>query len=224
MTNHWTDLANVDYFLVIGSNPAENHPISFHWVTQALENRGAKLLVVDPRFSRTAAKAHMYAPLRSGTDIAFVNGMINRILENNLYNADYIKYYTNASFKVNAAFRAYLNANTPFPGTFPGLNTSANPPTYDKTTWGYQVDPNTGIPLKDDTLQDSNCIFQIMKQFFSRYTPEVVEKITGCPQATLIQVTDEYAKTAAPDKAGTIMYAMGATQHTYGTQNIRAYG
>jgi len=224
MTNHWTDLANVDCFLVIGSNPAENHPIAFHWITKALENRGAKLLVVDPRFSRTAAKAHMYAPLRSGTDIAFVNGMINRILENNLYNEAYVKAYTNASFLVNANFRAYMEANAPFPGTFPGLNTTTNPAAYNKADWGYQADSNTGIPLRDPTLQNPDCVFQIMKKFFSRYTPEIVEKITGCPQATLIQVTDEYAQTAAPDKAGTIMYAMGATQHTYGTQNIRAYG
>ena len=96
MTNHWNDLANADVILIMGGNPAENHPISFRWVTKAIE-KGAKLICVDPRFTHSAAKAHIYASLRSGTDIAFLGGMIKYILDNDLIQHEYVVEYTNAS-------------------------------------------------------------------------------------------------------------------------------
>src|SRR5512137_2630741 len=104
MTNHWNDFANSDVILIMGSNPAANHPISFKWI-QAAVDKGAKLICVDPRFTQSAAKAHIYAPLRSGTDIAFLGGMIKYILDNDLIQEAYVKSYTNASFLVNPAFK-----------------------------------------------------------------------------------------------------------------------
>ena len=98
MTNHWVDFKNSDVILIMGSNPASNHPVSFKWIQEAVDKRGAKIICVDPRFTQSAAKAHLYAPLRSGTDIAFLGGMIKYILDNKLYFEEYVKNYTNASF------------------------------------------------------------------------------------------------------------------------------
>ena len=103
MTNHWIDIRNSDCILIMGSNAAENHPISFKWVTEAM-NRGAKLISVDPRFTRTSAKADIYAPLRSGTDIAFLGGMIKYILDNNKYFTEYVAEYTNAAFILSDSY------------------------------------------------------------------------------------------------------------------------
>ncbi len=214
MTNHWIDLGNADVILVMGSNPAENHPISFKWITKAKEEKGAILISVDPRFTRTSAKADIYAPIRSGTDIAFLGGMINYIITNRLYFEDYIKLYTNASFLVNPDFKLPGDNG----GVFSGYDTEAQK--YDKATWVFQKDSN-GIIKKDLTLQSPNCVFQLLKKHFSRYTPDVVSKITGTPQEILLNIYKAFASTGKPDKAGTIMYAMGWTQHTVGVQNIR---
>ena len=121
MTNHWIDLKNTDCVFVIGANPAENHPASMKWVTVAQEQRGAKIIVVDPRFTRTASRADVYAPLRAGTDIAFLGGIINYVLENELYHKDYVQYYTNASFVVAQDFQG--------PGDLDGLFSGYNPDT-----------------------------------------------------------------------------------------------
>ena len=99
MTNHWIDIGNSDVILIMGSNAAENHPISFKWIMRAMD-KGAKLISVDPRFTRTSSKADMYAPLRSGTDIAFLGGMLKYILDNDLIHEEYVKEYTNAGFVV----------------------------------------------------------------------------------------------------------------------------
>ena len=104
MTNHWIDIKNSDCILIMGSNAAENHPVSFKYVTEAMEN-GAKLISVDPRFTRTSSKADIYTALRSGTDIAFLGGMIKYILDNRLYNEEYVAAYTNASFLVSKSFK-----------------------------------------------------------------------------------------------------------------------
>lgn len=210
MTNHWIDLRNADVILIMGSNAAENHPISFKWVTKAME-KGAKLISVDPRFTRSSAKAHIYAPLRSGTDIAFLGGMIKYILENNLYQKDYVEEYTNASFLVDEKFGFE-------DGLYSGYDAKGRK--YDKSTWKYQVDAK-GIPKTDKTLQDPHCVFQLLEKHYSRYTVDLVSKITGTSKDDLVKVYKAYAESGKPGKAGTIMYAMGWTQHTVGTQNIR---
>ncbi len=214
MTNHWIDVKNADVILVMGANPAENHPISMKWVLRAQE-KGGKLIVVDPRFTRTAAKANIYAPMRSGTDIAFLGGMIKYILDNHLYFKDYVVNYTNAAFLVNPDFKG--------PGELKGLFSGYNDKTrkYDKKTWSYQMDEK-GIPKKDLSLKDKNCVFQLLKRHYSRYKLETVSSITGTPKEKLLEVYKTYASTGKPNRAGTELYAMGWTQHTVGTQNIRA--
>jgi len=220
MTNHWIDIRNADRILIIGSNAAENHPISFKWVTKALE-RGAKLISVDPRFTRTSSKADIYAPLRSGTDIAFINGMIKYILDDmeknpDNYNMEYVREYTNASFMINPGFELPADGDGLFSGYDPQKRA------YDKKTWQYQKDEK-GIPKKDPTLRNPNCVFQLLKKHVSRYDPKTVCSITGTPEDAYNEVCKAYAESGAKGKAGTIMYAMGTTQHTYGTQNIRGY-
>ncbi|OGR18103.1 MAG: formate dehydrogenase-N subunit alpha [Desulfobacterales bacterium GWB2_56_26] len=213
MTNHWIDLKNADVILAMGSNPASNHPISMKWIMRARE-KGAKLICVDPRFTQTAAKADLYAPLRSGTDIAFLGGMINYILEKDLYFKDYVVNYTNASFLVNPDYKGPADLD----GLFSGYN--AEKRNYDKKTWSFQLDEN-GIALKDPTLQNPNCVFQLLKKHYSRYNVDKVVDITGTPKDKLLAVYELFGSTGKPDRAGTECYAMGWTQHTVGTQNIR---
>jgi formate dehydrogenase major subunit len=213
MTNHWIDLKNADVILVMGSNPAANHPVSMKWIMRARE-KGAKLICVDPRFSQTAAKADLYAPLRSGTDIAFLGGMIRYIIENNLYFREYLVNYTNASFLVNPDYKGPAELD----GLFSGYNEEKR--NYDKSTWTLQKDEE-GIVLRDPTMEDPNCVFQHLKRHYERYTPEKVSGITGTPLDKLIEVYKIYGSTGTPDRVGTECYAMGWTQHTVGTQNIR---
>jgi len=210
MTNHWIDIGNSDCVLIMGSNAAECHPISFKYVGQAMK-KGAKLISVDPRFTRTSSRADIYTALRSGTDIAFLGGMINYIIDNKLYNQDYVAAYTNASFIVGKAF-GFKD------GLFAGYNKKTRQ--YDKSKWAFEMDKN-GVPEMDRSLKDSRCAFQLLKKHFSRYNTKLVSSITGTPEADLQKVYRAYAATGATGKAGTIMYAMGWTQHTVGTQNIR---
>jgi formate dehydrogenase major subunit len=211
MTNHWIDIRNSDCILIMGSNAAENHPISFKWVTEAMK-RGAKLINVDPRFTRSSAKADIYAPLRSGTDIAFLGGMIKYIIENNKYFEPYVAEYTNAAFILDDGYGFD-------DGLFSGYDAATRK--YDKSKWAFKKDAD-GIPLKDRTLQDPRCVFQLLKQHFSRYDTDTVSSITGTPKEDLKIIYETYAATGIKGKAGTIMYAMGWTQHTVGVQNIRA--
>jgi formate dehydrogenase major subunit len=220
MTNHYIDIRNADRILIIGSNAAENHPISFKWVTEAM-SRGAKLISVDPRFTRTSSKAHVYARMRSGTDIAFMGGLINWIIndmESNHanYNMDYVKQYTNAAFIVNPDIK--LPGDNGQNGLFSGFDPSKK--AYDKSAWAYA---NNTRPLTDPDLQDPNCVFQLMKKQYSRYDLDTISSITGIPKDKLEEVYRTYAESGAKGRAGTIMYAMGTTQHTYGVQNIRTY-
>jgi formate dehydrogenase major subunit len=210
MTNHWIDIRNSDCILIMGSNAAENHPISMKWVEKAMDN-GAPLISVDPRFTRTSSKADIYAPLRSGTDIAFLGGMMNYILANNKFHTEYAANYTNASFIVGSKFDFK-------DGLFSGFDPKAKK--YDKSQWAFEKDEN-GVPKRDLTLKDPRCVFQLMKKHYSRYTLKTASSITGTPEADLKKVWETYAKTGASDKTGTIMYAMGWTQHTVGVQNIR---
>jgi formate dehydrogenase major subunit len=215
MTNHWIDIGNSDCILIIGSNAAENHPVSFKWVTQARE-KGATLICVDPRFTRTAAKADLYAGLRSGTDIAFVGGMIRYVLDHDLYHREYVAEYTNASFLIDPRYQGPAELN----GLFSGYDPLER--RYDKTTWGYQYDP-AGLPKRDKTLTDPQCVFQLLKKHFARYDPETVCRITGTSRGQFEKICRVYGATGKPGKAGTILYAMGTTQHTNGTQNVRTY-
>jgi formate dehydrogenase major subunit len=221
MTNHWIDFKNSDCILVMGSNPAANHPISFKWITEAMD-RGGKLVCVDPRFTQSAAKAHIYAPLRSGTDIAFLGGMIKHILDNSLYFEEYVREYTNASFLVTPEFKMPGDNEGVFSGLIGTKTTEGyTSATYDKTTWSFQRDADGQIKT-DPSLQDPNCVFQLLKKHYSRYTVDTVVSITGTPKDKLLEVYAAYTATHKPDKAGTILYAMGWTQHTVGVQNIRA--
>jgi len=210
MTNHWIDIKNSDCILVMGSNAASNHPISFKWVTEAMKH-GAKLISVDPRFTQTSSKADFYTALRSGTDIAFLGGMIKYILDNNKYFTEYVAEYTNAAFIIADTF----GFND---GLFSGYDPKAHK--YDKSTWAFVKDEK-GIPKKDRSLQDPRCVLQLLKKHYSRYDLDTVSAITGTPKEDLQTVYEMYAATGQTGKAGTIMYAMGWTQHTVGVQNIR---
>ncbi|MCU0571943.1 MAG: formate dehydrogenase-N subunit alpha [Syntrophobacteraceae bacterium] len=211
MTNHWIDFANSDCILIMGSNPAENHPISFRWIMKAKE-RGATIIHVDPRFTRTSTKADIYVPLRSGTDIAFLGGMIKFILEKDLYFKEYVVNYSNAAYIVGEKF-AFKD------GLFSGYN--AEKRAYDASNWAFVMDEN-GLPKMDLTLQDPRCVFQLLKAHYARYDLDTVSTITGTPKEGLLKVYETYSATGVPDKAGTNLYAMGWTQHTVGVQNIRA--
>ncbi len=211
MTNHWIDIKNSDCILIMGSNAAENHPISFKWVTKAKE-KGAKLIHIDPRFTRTSAKADIYAPIRSGTDIAFLGGFIKYILDHKLYFKEYVVNYTNASFIVNRKFKFK-------DGVFSGFDPKTRK--YDKSYWKFELD-RKGNPKKDPSLSHKRCVFQLLKKHYQRYTLERVAEATGMPKDAILKIYKTYAATGRPDKSGTIMYAMGWTQHTVGVQNIRA--
>jgi formate dehydrogenase-N alpha subunit len=228
MTNHWVDIKNSDVIMIIGSNAAENHPISFKWINEA-RKKGAKLISVDPRFTRSSATADLYARMRSSCDIAFINGMIKWVMDDmeahpEKYNMTYVTEYTNMSFLIDPTFTLPGDNGGKFSGfqtvdEIAGLGQFGS---YDKSTWKWQTDAD-GIPLKDKTLKDPNCVFQLLKKHLSRYTVEAVCDVTGTDPDVYRQVCELYTSTGAPGKSGTIMYAMGTTQHTHGTQNIRAY-
>lgn len=229
MTNTWTDIQNADFILVMGGNAAEAHPVGFKWVIEAKKNKGTKLIVCDPRFNRTASVADYYVPIRSGTDIAFLGAVINWLLENDKVQWDYVKNYTNAAFIVadgygfneglfsgHADYKAQAGAVTP-PAAPQDAKGAA---VYDKDSWTYELDEQ-GYARLDPTLQHPRCVWQMMKQHYAQYTPEMMSRITGTPIKDFLQICEALGATAARDKAGTILYALGWTQHTYGSQNIR---
>ncbi len=212
MTNSWTDIKNTDLVVIMGGNAAEAHPCGFKWVTEAKANRGAKLIVVDPRFTRSASVADLYAPIRQGTDIAFLLGVINYCIQNDKIHWDYAKAFTNAPYLVKEGF-AYQD------GLFTGYDESKRD--YDKSTWQYQIGPD-GFVMADDTLQNPRCVWNLLKQHVSVYTPEMVERICGTPKDKFLKVAQMIAETSSPTKTMTSMYALGWTQHSKGSQNIRA--
>ncbi len=212
MTNHWIDLQHSDLIMIIGSNAAENHPISFKWIQKALE-KGGKLISVDPRFTRSSTKADVYVPLRSGTDIAFIGGIINYILKKKKYHKEYVAHYTNGAFLVNPKF-GFAE------GHFTGFNESQNK--YEKDSWTYQMD-RKDLPKMDRTLKNENCVINRLEKHFDRYDVDTVCSITGTPKKEFLEICELWGEMGVPDKVGTIMYAMGTTQHTHGTQNIRSY-
>ncbi|CAG2136900.1 formate dehydrogenase major subunit [Cupriavidus plantarum] len=212
MTNHWVDIKNADVILIMGGNAAEAHPCGFKWVTEAKAHNKARLIVVDPRFTRSASIADYYVPIRTGTDIAFLGGVINYLLTNDKIQHEYVKSYTDFSFIVREDFKFE-------DGIFSGYD--AEKRFYDKSTWEYERGED-GYVKTDPTLAHPRCVYQLMKAHYARYTPEVVEKICGSPKDKFLKVCEMMASTATPTRAMTIMYALGWTQHSIGSQNVRS--
>jgi formate dehydrogenase major subunit len=213
------DLPNSDLIIIQGSNFAENHPVGFRFVTQAKE-RGAFVVHVDPRFTRTSALADMYLPIRSGTDIAFTGGLINYVLQNDVYFKEYVHAFTNATYLVHPDFADTEDLD----GLFSGFDPEKN--VYDTKTWKYEleesVDGKRPMPKKDPTLQHPRCALNVMKKHFARYTPEVVERICGTPRDGYLKLCELVAKNGGRERTMSYCYAMGWAQHTVGVQNIRA--
>ena len=211
MTNHWVDIRNANIVLIMGGNAAEAHPCGFKWVIEAKKHNAAKLIVCDPRFTRSASVADYYAPLRTGTDIAFLGGVINYLITHDKIQHDYVKNYTDLTFLVDEKFDFK-------DGLYSGYDSKAHK--YDRSSWNYQKGPD-GYVKTDPTLQHPRCVYQLLKKHYSRYTPEIVEKICGTPKEQFLKVAEMIASTAPADKTMTIMYALGWTQHSLGSQMIR---
>jgi formate dehydrogenase major subunit len=211
MTNTWQDIKNADVVLVMGGNAAEAHPCGFKWVIEAKIENKAKLVVVDPRFTRTASVADYYAPIRPGTDIAFLSGVIRYLLEKDLIQHEYVRAYTNANLIVKEGFGCE-------DGLFTGYDEQKH--NYDKSSWDYELD-DQGFAKIDETWQNPRCVINMLKKHVDRYTPEMVSRITGTPVDKYLEVCALIASTAKPDKALTSLFALGWTQHSVGAQNIR---
>ena len=211
MTNHWVDIKNADLILIMGGNAAEAHPCGFKWVTEAKAHNKARLIVVDPRFTRSASIADVYAPIRTGTDIVFLGAVVAYLLANDKIQHEYVKSYTDFTFIVREDF------------TFnEGIYSGYDPQTrkYDKHTWDYEMGAD-GFVKTDPTLAHPRCVYQLMKQHYARYTPEMVERVCGTPKEKFLQIAEMMASTSTPTRAMTIMYALGWTQHSVGSQMIR---
>ena len=228
---------------------AECHPVGFQWVMEA-KARGATLIHVDPRFTRTSAMADVHVPLRAGSDIAFLGGIINYVLQNEKYFRDYVVAYSNASVILTEDFRDTEDLD----GVFSGLDAETR--TYDYRTWQYEgmtvqaasgqrdmayadllrsIDeaargethgsggPAIGVgdPQRDPTLQHPRCVFQVLKRHFSRYTPEMVERVCGVPRGTFLRVCETITENSGRDRTTAFAYAVGWTQHSVGVQYIR---
>jgi formate dehydrogenase major subunit len=229
--------------VIQGSNMAEAHPVGFQWVMEA-KARGAKVIHVDPRFTRTSALSDQFVPIRVGTDIAFLGGVINHVLQNELDFREYVVAYTNASTIVSEDFQDTDDLD----GLFSGFDPESR--TYDPTSWQY-ADPEhkregqhrqqheqqretasalqhethglevQGDPPKDPTLQHPRCVYQILKRHFSRYTPEMVERVCGVPQAEFLEVCRAWTEASGRERTTALVYSVGWTQHSVGVQYIR---
>ncbi len=211
MTNSWTDIRNTDLVVIMGGNAAEAHPCGFKWVAEAKASRGAKLIVVDPRFTRSASVADVYAPIRQGSDIAFLMGVINYCIQNDKVQWEYVKAFTNAPYLIKDGF-AYKD------GLFTGYDEAKRD--YDKSSWDYQIGED-GFVVADDTLSHPRCVWNMLKQHVAQYTPELVERICGTPKDKFLKIAEMIAECSSPTKTMTSMYALGWTQHSKGSQNIR---
>jgi formate dehydrogenase major subunit len=214
-TTFLMDLKFSDLIIIQGSNFAENHPVGFRFVTEA-KQRGATVVHVDPRFTRTSALADLYIPIRSGTDIAFTGGLINHVLQTDAYFKEYVHAYTNATYLVHPDFADTEDLD----GMFSGFDPSSN--TYDTATWKYERDPATGMPVKDPTLAHPRCALNVMKRHFARYTPEMIERVCGTPPEQFRKLCALVAANGGRERTMVYCYAMGWAQHTVGVQNIRA--
>ncbi len=246
-TTFLMDLQRTDCMVVMGSNFAENHPVGFRFVMKA-QQRGGKLLHIDPRFTRTSALADTYAPIRAGSDIVFLGALINYTINSRRWNEepffrDYVVNYTNAATLVNPEYQSH---NVDDDGFFTGFNPQNRQ--YDTKSWQYQTEqtgaapapatsqtPDTstssfsarvgqllgGAPKTDPTLQDPNCVFQILKKHYARYTPELVEQVCGTPREKFVEIAETLLNSSGPDKTAAFAYAVAWTQHTTGVQMIR---
>src|SRR5688500_10547770 len=265
MTNGWVDIKNTDMMLIMGGNPAECHPCGFKWPIEAKLKRNAKMIVVDPRFTRTAATADMFLQIRAGSDIAFLGGLINYAIQNNRIAKDYLINYTNAAFIIKEGFKLPEDdlfsgfdgdsnydtetRNHEGAGGGSGSGGTQTPPDKSPSAAGGVMSGATGgghqpeggrvaaaqggtktpppLPANvayDLSLQHERWVFQLLRKQYSRYTPEMVERITGIPKDQFLKAADLFTsirKDGSVKKAGTIIYAVGWTQHTTGTQIIR---
>ncbi|KXV66880.1 formate dehydrogenase [Acetobacter orleanensis] len=212
MTNNWVDIKNANVVLIMGGNPAEAHPVGFKWVMEAKIRNGAKVLVVDPRFNRSAAVADFYAPIRAGSDAAFMLGVINYLLSHDKIQHDYVKAYTNAALIVREDF-AFED------GLFTGYDVEKRK--YDKSSWTYERDEK-GFARQDPTLQNPRCVINLLRKHVERYTPEMVTQLSGTPVKDFLYVCETLASTSAPDLTSTFLFALGWTHHTNGAQVIRS--
>jgi formate dehydrogenase major subunit len=211
MTNHWVDIKNADLVLIMGGNAAEAHPCGFKWVIEAKHHNKARLIVVDPRFTRSAAMSDYYAPIRAGSDIAFLGGVINYLLSNDRIQKEYVRHYTNATFLINEGYKFE-------DGLFSGYDEAKR--AYNNASWAYELDEK-GFAKVDMTMQHPRCVLNVMKQHYARYTPEKVSEICGTPKDKFLEVCKQIAETSVPGKVMTVMYALGWTQHSQGSQIIR---
>jgi formate dehydrogenase major subunit len=238
-TTNQMDVRFADSVFIMGSNMAECHPVAFRFVMHA-KLAGAKVIHADPRFTRTSALADLYAPLRAGSDIAFLGGLIRYVLEQERYFKDYVVAYTNAATLITGDYKD----TEELAGLFSGFDPDRKE--YDPTSWRYDAEPRerpgnqpvrdlndastfsarggklTRTPRTDPTLQDPRCVFQILRRHYARYTPELVEQVCGTPRATFLKVAEALCDASGPERTGVICYAVGWTQHTTGVQMIRA--
>jgi len=237
-TTNLQDLQNADCVLIEGSNMAEAHPVGFRHPMIA-KRKGATLIHVDPRFTRTSALCDIYAPLRPGTDIAFLGGLINYVIQNERYFKDYVVHYTNAATLVSEDFE-----DAGADGLFSGWDEEKH--RYDPSSWRYEgtpidyasvggsqgrivgediggeSDPTDGEPRPTDrTLQHERCVFQVLKRHFAKYTPEMVEKVCGTPREAFLKVAQTICENSTPERTTSLCYAVGWTQHSKGVQIIR---
>jgi ferredoxin len=219
-SNYPRDLANSDCILIMGSNMAESRPVSFHWPVLA-QHRGSVLIHVDPRYTRTSAVADVFVKIRPGTDIAFLGGIIRYILEHERYFKEYVVHYTNAATLIADEYRHEEEA-----GLFAGFNPSTG--TYDLIpgAWEYMCEPGPhgarGLPRTDPTLQNPACVLQILKRHYARYTPQAVSRVCGCRPEDVIKVAELLCRNSGRERTSAIAYALGWTQHSTGSQMIRA--
>jgi formate dehydrogenase major subunit len=230
---------NSEAILIMGSNMAENHPVGFQWVIEARE-RGAHVIHVDPRFSRTSAMATLWAPLRAGSDLLFLGGLVNYALERGKVFREYVVHYTNAA----AILPAGSGTPEDLSGLFSGWDSTSGK--YDPGAWPFQRSPagdgpspdaaqngghtkESGTPAtdvsdydRDPTLEHPRCVYQILKRHFARYTPEMVERYCGVRKERFLEIADAYCSASGPEKTGAICYAVGWTQHSTGVQIIRS--
>ncbi len=210
MTNHWRDIRHADVILINGANPAEAHPVGFQWFMRAKLDRGAKIIHADPRFTRTSAVADTHLRIRTGTDVAYFGGLINYVLQNRLYHDEYVRYATNAGLVVKEGY-AFTD------GMFNGYDPAKR--SYDTTAWAYETGPD-GFAVVD--IDHPRSVLNLMRAHYGRYTPEMVERITGIPREQFLGVARTVGETGRPDKVMTIVYAVGLTHHTTGVQLIRS--
>ncbi len=210
MTNHWRDIRHADLILINGANPAEAHPVGFQWMMRAKLERGAKMIHADPRFTRTSAVADVHLRVRTGTDVAYFGGLINYVLQNKLYHREYVRWATNAGLVVKEGYKfedGLFNAYDP------------DKRVYDAKEWAYETGKD-GFAKVD--LDHPRSVLNLLRKHYSRYTPEMVERITGIPADQFLQVAKLVGGTGKPDKVMTIVYAVGLTHHTTGVQLIRS--